>query len=67
MHYFIMKIPNTKVLQQVSFNHSSNIVFRDFMNIYKKCTGKTYSLLVIDPTPASDSPLRFRKNPFERL
>ena len=67
MHYFIMKIPNTKVLQQVLFNHSSNFVFRDFMNIYKKCTAKTYSLLVIDPTPASDNSLRFRKNPFERL
>ena len=37
-HYFIMKIPNQQVLQQLAFNHSSDIDFKDFMNLYKKCT-----------------------------
>ena len=37
-HYFIMKIPNKQELQQISFNHSSVIDFRDFTNFYKKCT-----------------------------
>ena len=32
------------------------------INVYKKCTAKPYSLLVIDTTIASDNPSRFRKN-----
>ena len=35
-HYFIMKIPNKQALQQTAFNHSSNIDFKVFMNLYKK-------------------------------
>ena len=35
------------------------------MKLYKKCTGKPYSFLVIDATLASDNPSRFRKNPLE--
>ena len=35
-HYFIMKIINKKELQQIAFNHSSDIDFQDFMNLYKK-------------------------------
>ena len=34
-NYFIMKIPNKQELQQVGFNHSSDIDFRDFINLYK--------------------------------
>ena len=37
-HFFIMKIPNKRELQQIALNHSSDIDFKDFMNIYKKCT-----------------------------
>ena len=61
MHYFIMKIPNKRELQQTAFNHSSDIDFKDFMNLYKKCTPKPCSFLVIDAILASDKPLRFRK------
>ena len=39
-HYFVMKVPNKSELQQIAFNHSSNIEFQDFMNLYKKCTAK---------------------------
>ena len=35
IHYFIMKIPNKQDLQQNAFNHSSNINFKDFINLYK--------------------------------
>ena len=38
--YFVMKIPNKRELQQTAFNHSSDIEFQDFMNLYKKCTAK---------------------------
>ena len=31
-----MKIPIKRELQQIAFNHSSDIDFRDFMNLYKK-------------------------------
>ena len=62
IHFFIMKIPNKRELQQIALNHSSDIDFKDFMNIYKKCTGEPYSFLVNDTTLPSDVPLRFRKN-----
>ena len=66
-HYFIMAIPNKRDLQQISFNHSSDIDFKDFKNLYKNCAGKTYSFLVFDTTLASDNHLRFRKNVLERI
>ena len=42
-HFFIMKIPNKRELQQIALNHSSDIDFKDFMKIYKKCTAEAYS------------------------
>ena len=35
-HFFIMKIPNKRELQQIALNHSSDIDFKDFIKIYKK-------------------------------
>ena len=58
-HFFIMKIPNKRELQQIALNHSSNT--KDFIKIQKKCTAEPYSYLVNDATLASDNPLRFRK------
>ena len=66
-HYFVMKIPNKRELQQIEFNNSSDIDFQNFINLYKKCTEKPYSFLVIDTTLASDNSLRFRKNLLERI
>ena len=45
-----MKIPNKRDLQQIAFNHSSDIDFHDFVNLYKKFTAKPYSFLIIDTT-----------------
>ena len=42
-HYFIVKIPNIRELQKTQFDHSSDIEFKYFMNLYKKCTAKPYS------------------------
>ena len=61
-HFFIMKIPNKRELQQIALNHSSDIHFKDFMKIYKKYIAEPYSFLVNDTTLPSDNPLRFRKN-----
>ena len=60
-HFFIMKIPNKRELQQIALNHPSDIDFKDFMKIYKKCTAKPYSFLVNYTTLPSDNPLRFKK------
>ena len=65
-HYFVMKIPK-KELQQIAFNHSSDIDIQDFMNVYKKCTAKPYSFLVIDTARVSGNPLDFRNNIVERI
>ena len=61
-HFFIMKIPNKRELQQIALNHSSDIDFKDVIKIYKKYTKEPYSFLVNDTTLPSDDPLRFRKN-----
>ena len=62
-HFFIMKIPNKRELLQIALNHSSDIDFKGFMNIYKTIlTTEPYSFLVNDTTLPSDDPLRFRKN-----
>ena len=61
-HFFITKIPNKRERQQIALNHSSDIVFKDFMKIYKKYTAKPYSFLINDTALPPDDPLRFRKN-----
>ena len=64
---FIMKIPSKREFQQIAFNLSSDIDFKDLMYLYNKCIIKPYSFLVIDATLASDNPLRFRKNILDRI
>ena len=39
----MMKIRNKQELQQAAFNHSSDIDFKDFMNLLKNCTTKSYT------------------------
>ena len=63
-HFLIVKIPNKR---ELASHNSSDIDFKDFMNLYKKCTSKPYSFLVIDATLPSGNPLRFRKNLIERI
>ena len=66
-HYFIMKIPNKQELHRTASHHSSDIDFKDFINLYKKCTAKPYSFLVIDATLVLNNPSCFRKNLLERI
>ena len=63
-HFFVMKIPNKRELQQIALNHSSHINSKDFTTIYKKCTTEPYSFLVNNATLASNNPLTFRKDLF---
>ena len=39
-YFLIMKIPNKRELQQIALTHSSDIDFKDFIKVYKKCTDK---------------------------
>ena len=61
-HFFIMKIPNKRELQQIAINHSSDNNTKDFIEIYRKCTDKPYSFLAIGITLPSNNSLIFRKN-----
>ena len=62
-----MKVPSKQVFQQIASNNSSDIDYKDFMNLYKKCTAKPYCFLIVDATLASDNLLCFRKNFRERI
>ena len=66
-HFFIMEIPNKRELELISYNHSSYIDSKYIMNLYKQCTGKSFSFLLIDATLSSDNRFRFRKNLAERI
>ena len=41
IHYFIMKILNKQELQQIAFNYSADIYFKDFTNLYEKMYYRT--------------------------
>ena len=57
-HYLIMKINNKKELQNIVINHSADIDYKDFMNIYRECTKKPFNFLTIDTTLPTSNPLR---------
>ena len=56
LNIYIMKIHNKRELQQIAFNHSSDIDFNDSMNLSKIIFAKPYYFLVIDATLRSDNP-----------
>ena len=62
-----MKVSSKEGLQQIAFNHSQDIEFRNLMNLYKKCTAKPYSFLMINAILASDNLLRFKSNILEKI
>ena len=39
-HLFVMNFSSKRELPQIAFNHSSDIDFRNFMNLDKKCNAK---------------------------
>ena len=66
-YHFIIKIPNKQELQQIAFNHLSDIEFKDLMNSYKQFIAKPYSFWVIGCPLVLDNPLHVRKNLLERI
>ena len=61
-----MKINNRIELQNIARDHSADIDFEDFVEIYRKCT-ESFHFLTIDTTLPARNSLRFRKNLFESL
>ena len=57
-----MNISYKRELQLIALSHSSDIGFKGFIRIYKKCTAEPHSFLVNDTTLPSNDPLRFREN-----
>ena len=49
-HYFIMKIPKKKEIQQIASNHLSDIDFKNFVKRYKDYTEEPFSFFVNDAT-----------------
>ena len=66
-HYLIRKIPNKRKLKQIAINHSLDIGFKDFIEIYKKCIVEPCCFLVNDRTLLSDNILHFRNNPLKLI
>ena len=62
-----MKINNREKLQNIAINHSANIDYKDFVEIYRECTKEPFNFLTIDTMLLASNPLRFRKNSFESL
>ena len=62
-----MKIHNKIELENIATNHSADIYYKDFINVYRKCTNKPYSFLAIDTTLPANNPLIFRKNLLDSL
>ena len=60
-HFFIAKIPNKRELREITISPSSDIITKDFTNIFNECAVEPYSFFVNDTTLASDNHLRFRK------
>ena len=61
-NYLIMKIDNKRELQQIAINHSADIDYKDFINIYKKCTSKPFSFLTAYTKLPANNLFRFKKN-----
>ena len=66
-HYLKMQIHNKRELQQIAFNHSADIYYKDLIKIYKKCTSKPYLFLNIGTTLPVNNSLRCSKNILDSL
>ena len=47
-HYVIFKLNNKRELQNIAINHSANIDYKDFVNIYRNSTKGPYNFLTIN-------------------
>ena len=52
-HYIIMKINNKKELKGIAEEKSSDLDYKDFLNMYNYCTEEPYSSMTIDARPTA--------------
>ena len=57
-----MKIHSRKEFQNIAFDHSADIEYKDFLKIYRNCTKERYSFFTNDTILPADNPMRLRKN-----
>ena len=62
-----MKINKRRELRIITYNHSADIDYNDFMKIYRECTKEPFNFLTTDARLPASNPLKFRKNLFESL
>ena len=62
MHYYIMKISNQIELSNIAQNHTSDIVYKDFLKMYCNYTKKTFDFFTIENTLPSDNSLKYHQN-----
>ena len=53
-HDIIFKLNNKRELQNIAMNHSADIDYKDFVNIYRNCTKEPFNFLTIDTTQPID-------------
>lgn len=61
-HYYFMKIGNKSEVRAIADRHSTDVNYKDFLDIYNRYTKQPYSCMTMDTTLDSDNPLRLRKN-----
>ena len=61
-HYFIMKTPKKRELQQIDSSHSCEIDFKDLVKFNKVYIKELYSFLVNYTTLSLPNTLRLRKD-----
>ena len=62
--HLIMKINNKRELQNIAVDHSAEIGYKDFMEIYRECPEEPFNFLTIDTTLPASNLLTFRKKFF---
>ena len=66
-HYLIIKVSNEREFQNITYNHTADIGYKDFTKIYRECRKEPFNFLTIDTTLPASNPLRFRKSLFDSL
>ena len=56
-----MEINSKTDIQNIATNHSGDIDYKGFVNIYREYAKEPYSFLTIDTTLLASNPLGFRK------
>ena len=49
-HYILFKLNSRRELQNIAFNHSADVEYKDFIIIYRYCAREPFNSLTIDTT-----------------